>query len=395
MSKNWKRYVSIAVGALAVVAGVIWAYMPSSILVEIAPVVRGDFQRVIEEDGKTRVRDRYVVSAPIGGRLLRMRWKAGDNVEHDAVVAQLVPTPSGLLDARTRRELQEQFGAADASVLQADAEIRRLNVVLEDKRTEFERARKLLSDRFISQAEFDRARMAVAAAEKTLEVAKAQKHVSEHRLDEARAALSTGDRSSRGDFKLVAPIAGSVLRVLQESETVVNVGQPLLELADPDNIEVVVELLTDDAQLVAPGAPVVMQRAGLTPLQGVVRLVEPAARTKISALGIEEQRVNVIIDMTSPRDERGNLGDGYKLGVQIQVERQSNAITVPVGAVFAHNEGAAVFAVDDAGRARLRSIKTGSSNRSHATILSGLTESDRVIVYPSDVIADGVKVKSH
>lgn len=393
MNKKLKRYALIAVTVLLVAGVIVWAFRPPPIVVETAQATRSDFQRTVEEDGKTRVRDRYVLSAPVAGRLLRMPWKAGDRVKAEDVVAILLPTPSALLDARTRRELQEQLGAADAAVTQSGAESRRAAVVLEEKRIDFERARKLLADKFISQADFDRARMAFEAAERAVEAAKAQRHVAEHQLDQARAALSLGERGRGGEFKLVAPINAAILKVVRESEAVVGVGEPLLELADPGNVEVVVELLTDEAQLVTRGAKATLQRQSLPALRGEVRLVEPSARTKISALGVEEQRVNVIIDITSPKEEWSSLGDGFRLGVSVEVERRANALTVPAGAVFNHAEGAAVFVVGGNGRAHLRGVKTGSSSRTHTVIDSGLNDGETVIVYPSDAITDGVSVK--
>jgi HlyD family secretion protein len=397
----------------ATVALIVWAFAPRPVQVELAAVRAGHFEITVDEDGKTRVRDRYVISAPLAGRLSRIALREGDTIEHNAVLATLTPTLPPLRDARTVWELTARVETADAMVSRAQTRIEGAKVALEQTRNTLKRDEKLAGGHFISASQLDTDRLAVRAAQKELDSATEDRHVAGHELDQARAALvaiRSGDSGTTFDIR--APVAGRVLRVLQPSEGTVALGTPLLEIGNTGEMEIIVELLTGDALQAKPGSPVRIERwGGTTPLTGRVRRVEPAAFTKISALGIEEQRVNVLIDITSPPADWQALGDGYRVGVRIVALARDNVLQVPVSAVFpqtlanANTEGSstshdhdadttmAVFVAED-GRARLRSVKIGGRNAEDAWIVSGLAASDRVIIYPGDAVSDGVRVQA-
>lgn len=386
-----------------------WAFAPRPVQVELATASVGRFEITIDEDGKTRVRDRYVVSAPLAGRLSRIALREGDAVAPDAALAALAPTLAPMLDTRTRTELAARIEAADAMVVRAQTRIERAKVALEQARTVLKREEKLAADRFISANQLDNDRLAVRAAQKELDSAIQDRHVAGHELDQARAAHAAVRSDDDATFAVRSPVAGRVLRVLQPSAGTVALGTPLLEIGDTGEMEIVAELLTGDALQANPGTPVRIERwGGAAPLAGKVRRVEPAAFTKISALGVEEQRVNVLIDITSPPERWRALGDGYRVGVRIVALARDDVLRVPVSAVFPSTlprarsaeddaqDGAramAVFVVD-AGRARLRQIAVGGRNGEDAWIVAGLRAGERVIVYPGDAVTDGGRVEA-
>ncbi len=392
----WRRWPWL-VGGAAALALLAWALVPRPVEVEVAQAVRGPFEKTVDEDGKTRVRDRYVVSAPLAGRLLRVELKAGDAVERGTALATLVPAAPSLLDARAVQELSERVGAAEAEELRAAAATERAQVALDLARSEQERNRDLASQGFTSKQALERSQRDVELKTKELAAARFESHAAEHQLSLARAALTraragAGERGSGERWEIRSPVSGRVLRVAQESEAVVGVGAPIVELGDPGNLEVVVDVLTADATLIRPGADVRLDRgAGTPPLAGRVRLVEPAAFTKVSALGVEEQRVNVVIDFTSPPAEWQDLADGYRIDARIVVDRRADAIVVPAGALFRHGAQWGVFVVDG-GRARLRVVEPGPRAGAAAVIASGVEPGERVVVYPGDAVRDGARV---
>ena len=395
------------VGGIAtavLVALLVWAFAPRPLPVEIATARVGRFERTLDEDARTRVRDRYVISAPLAGRLSRIALREGDAIEHDAVLATLTPALPPMLDARTEAQLAARVETADAAVSRADARIARARTALAQARSTLKREEGLARDRFIAASQLENDRLAVRGAEQELESAKQDQHVAGHELEQSRAALAAVRDDDAAAFAVRAPVAGRVLRVAQTSEGMVALGTPLLELGDTAEMEIVGELLTTDALQATPGMPVRIERwGGPTPLAGRVRRVEPAAFTKISALGVEEQRVNVLIDLTSPRETWQALGDGYRVGVRIVVVARDDVLLVPVSAVFprpgAAGEGddasrrMAVFAIEN-GRARLREVEIGGRNGNDAWIVSGLRAGERVIVYPGDAVAEGVRVEA-
>lgn len=389
--------------ALAATAALlVWAFAPRPLQVELATASVGRFEITIDEDGKTRVHDRYVVSAPLAGRLSRIALHEGDAIEHDAVLATLAPTLAPMLDTRTAAELAIRVETTDAMVARAQTRIERAKVALEQARNILKRDEKLAAGRFISANQLDTDRLAVRAAQKELDSAVQDHHVAGHERDQARAALAavrSGDDDTA--FAVRAPIGGRVLRVLQPSAGTVALGTPLLEIGNTGEMEIVAELLTGDALQAKPGTPVRIERwGGTAPLAGKVRRVEPAAFTKISALGVEEQRVNVLIDITSPPEQWRALGDGYRVGVRIVALARDDVLRVPVSAVFPRAQSTgdaramAVFVIDADRRARLRPVEVGGRNGEDAWIVSGLRAGDRVIIYPGDAVEDGARVEA-
>lgn len=394
------------VAVVATVAALAWAFAPRPVEVEVAQASTGAFQTTLDEDGKTRLRDRYLVSAPLAGLVGRIVLREGDAVEAGAVLATITPVLAPLLDERTRREQQLQVEIAQAQRQRAVARHEGAKVGLQQARNELQRSEQLAKQGYVSATKLDTDRLAAQAAQRELEAAAEELHVAEHGIEQARAALaavSGGVRAARG-FAVRAPVAGRVLRIVQASEGAAALGAPLLELGDTARLEVVAELLTTDALQARPGSPVLIERwGGPGTLQGRVRLVEPAAFTKVSALGVEEQRVKVLIDITSPAEQWRALGDGYRVGVRVITLTLADALRVPVSAVFplpagddgmnpGNGGGMGVFVVER-GRARLQPVQLGARNGAQAWIRSGLAPDATVIVYPGNTVRDGVRVK--
>jgi len=387
--------------ALAVLALLAWAFAPRPVEVEVAAADRGVFETVIAEEGRTRLRQRYAVSAPLTGRLARITLEAGDAVTAGATVATLMPTLAPMLDDRTRQELSARVRAAQANVQRAGSQAEAARVALTQARSAMQRSAQLVQQGFVSPIQAETDALAVRAAQQSLDAAIEGRHVAEHELTMARAALGAvqgggvgAGASAGGVFEVRAPVGGRVLRVLQPSEGVVALGTPLLEIGDTAQLEVVAELLTTDALLAHPGSAVRIEEwGGPGVLEGRVRAVEPAAYTKVSALGVEEQRVLVHIEFLSPAERWQALGDGFRVDVRIVTQRVDDALRVPVSAVFPRPDGSGpgVF-VMDGGRARVVPVTVGGRNGQHAWVRQGLAEGDTVIVYPPATVADGARV---
>jgi HlyD family secretion protein len=400
-----RKLVLSGAAGVAVVAALAWAFAPRPVEVEAAAAVLARFEATIDEDGRTRLAERYTVSAPLAARLARITLREGDAVAAGDVVATLTPVLAPLLDERSAREAQARVEGAQAQLARAGTRIERARVAVELSRIELRRSEQLARDGFVAPTKLDGDRLALQVAQKEQESAVQERHIAEHELEQARAALSAlrpGGGGGRG-FAVRAPIAGQVLRVAQASEGTVAPGTPLVELGDLARLEVLAELLTTDALRAQPGTPVRIERwGGPGVLQGRVRRVEPAAFTKVSALGVEEQRVNVIIELTSPREQWRALGDGYRVSLRIVVLAEERALQVPASAVFPHpaGDGAggaagtehAVFLID-AGRARLAPVTLLARNDSMAWIGEGPAAGARVIVYPPAAVRDGVRVR--
>jgi HlyD family secretion protein len=391
------RTIAIAVGIAAVAGVLYWAFQPQPVGVETATIARGPFRKTVDEDGKTRVRERYVVSAPVPGRLLRVELKAGATVERGTLLATLAPAAPAPLDARTEQEYRERANSAEALRLKASANVERARVALAQAKADVARATKLADQGFTSKQALENAQREVELKAKEQAAAEFESDSAEHQEALARSALTryrqeTGGRT-RGDvWQLRSPVAGTVLRVAQESESVVAAGAPIIELGDPRELEVVVDVLTSDAAAIKPGAVVELDHGGGVPmLPGRVRLVEPAAFTKLSALGVEEQRVNVVIDFAAPATPWGNIGDAHRVDARITVDTRDDAVLVPVGALFRDRDGWAVYVLRE-GRARLAPLQLGPRSGREAVVERGLEPGDRVIVYPADTVRDGVRV---
>lgn len=388
-----RNTIALVIAGLAAAALVAWALQPRPVSVETAPVVRGPFELTVSDDGKTRVRERYVVSAPLAGRLDRIALEEGDRVKQGQVIALLTPTAPALLDARTAREMQARVGAAEARLSGARAERLRAEAQRDQARADFDRQAKLAQEGFLAPSAREQAALALRSAERSVDAARFAEDAALHDLQQARAALrlyQSGEPRAR--WEVTAPVSGSVLRVAQKSEGPVALGAPLVELADARALEAVVDVLSQEAVAIRPGMPARVELGqGVPPLAATVRLVEPAAFTKISALGIEEQRVNVVLDFSDPLDGVKTLGDGFRVEAHIVTQRRDDAIKVPVGALFRDGEGWAVFVAEN-GRARKRRVEVSLRNTVEAVAEKGLAAGERVIVYPSDALGDGARL---
>ena len=410
MTMKLSTKIAIGVGALTLAALLVWSFAPRPVEVEVATARIGAFEQAITEDGKTQLRERYVVSAPLAGRLARIALTEGDRVAANAVVATLTPVLPPMLDERSRREQTSRVEASEANVQRASARIARTRITLEQARNDLARTEQLARQGFVAPIRLDNERLAVQAAQREVDAAVQEQHVARHELEQARAALqaSRGAPGSAGAFELRSPIDGLVLRVVQTSEATVALGSPLIELGDLRDIEIVVELLTTDALSAPPGSRVRIERwGGPAALEGRVRRIEPAAFTKVSALGVEEQRVRVLIDITSAPSQWQALGDGFRVEAHIVTLAIDQALTVPVSAVFplpaaagpAGDGGPAtreprfgVFVVRD-GRAHLTPVDIGARNGSTAWVRSGVAAGSNVIIYPSADVTDAAKVR--
>ena len=391
-----KTWMMLAAGAAVGVALFAWAFAPRPLGVELAAASEGPFETSIEEDGKTRLRDRFVVAAPLAGTLARITLREGDAVEAGTPLASITPVLPAMLDERTRREQQLRVEITQAQTQRVAARIEGAKVGLAQARNEQQRSEQLARQGFVAPTKLESDRLSVLAAQKELEAAVEEGHVAGHEVEQARAALMAATRPGAGagkGFAVRAPIAGRVLKVAQASEGPVALGAPLVELGDTARLEVVAELLTADALRAAPGSAVRIERwGGDGVLEGRVRLVEPAAFTKVSALGVEEQRMRVLIDLVSPAQRWASLGDGFRVGVRIVTRSLPKVLKVPVSAVFPRPEGGDAVFVVEGGRARLVPVQLGARNGQEAWIESGLAAGVQVIVYPPPATRDGLRV---
>ena len=387
------RIVLIA-ALLALAALVAWALQPQPVAVETAQVTRGAFEQAVTDDGKTRVRDRYVIHAALAGRVERIGLDAGDSVKQGQAVALLTPTEPALLDARTQRELQERIGAAEAQAARARAEAHKVLAQRDQAAADVKRQAKLAESGFVSATAREQAELALRTAERSVDAARYAEEAARHDLAQARAALTRSQSGAAGPkWEVASPVSGSVLKVVQKSEGAVGLGAPLLEVADARSLEAVVDVLSQEAVAIRPGMAARMEiGVGVPPLRAIVRLVEPAAFTKISALGVEEQRVNVVFDFDGPLDRVWTIGDGFRVEAHIITHRVEDAIKVPVGALFREGEGWAVF-VAEGNRAVKRNVKVPRRNGADAMVEEGLKPGERVVVYPSDALRDGSRLE--
>lgn len=396
MLKWVKRFILLAaVGGAAYL--VVRLLEPAPIAVQTELVVRGPLRGVVEAQGATRIKDRFVVAAPTTGHMLRITLRPGDEVQAGQEIAAIEPLISPLLDSRTRAEIEARAAAADAAVVEAEAAVRRAALAADRARREMERAKSLVSSGLITPQALDAAEFEHALRAREVEAASLALETARRTAQAARAPLAeatgTGNPHGVGSrVSVLAPATGRVLRVYQESAGPVQAGTPLLEIGDPAAIEVVVDVLTTDAVATVPGSPVEIHGwGGKEVLRGVVRLVEPLAFPKISPLGVEERRVNVLVDPAGDPATWRALGGGFRVEARIVVWEEAAALRVPVGAVFRKNNGWAVFVVEG-GRASLRPIRLGRRGTDGYEVLGGLSEGERVVMYPAGAIADGAEV---
>ena len=391
-----KKKIAWTTGGLIVLALLAWAFMPRATEVEVAKVTQGRFERSVMEDGKTRLRDRYVVSTPLTGRVARITLRQGDNVARDATVATLWPLVPALLDERARDQQNAHIGTLEASVSRAKANVGHAVAALEQARADLKRNEALAKEGFISPNQNETGRLTLRLREQELESARQEENGARHELDQSRIALRQYSSASTGaqqrPWQIKSPVSGKILKIQQQSEGMVQAGTALMEVGDPTQLEVVVDVLTEDAAQITPGTPVQLSNwGGSETLEGRVRLIEPAAFTKVSALGVEEQRVNAVIDITSAPDKRTTLGDGFKVDVRVLVQVVENAIKIPVSALFPVGSRSALFVVEG-GRARQREIEVSARNGVEAWVKTGLAPGTSVIVYPPTSLQDGARV---
>jgi HlyD family secretion protein len=383
-----------AAGLIALI--LIMAFWPKPAAVDLAPVKRGPLTITIDEEGKTRVRNHFVVSAPVAGRVQRIELEPGDRVvRNETVVAIFSPADPVLLDFRSRKEAEANVKAAEAGLGRAKAECERTAAEERHAQSELARTRALYKDGLAARQSFDAAENEARTSVEALRAAEFSVAGAEHEATMARARLLSNSREP-GDpqppIVLRAPITGVVLKRLRESEAIVPAGDPLVELGDPKQLEIASDFLSTDAVRIRPGYPVQIERwGGEGVLHGRVRRIEPAGYMKVSALGVEEQRVSVLIDFDDPFNAWKRLGDAYRVEVRVIVWQAQDVLKTPTSSLFRRGENWAVFAVEN-GLARLRTVEIGQRNGSEAQALKGLSESEIVIVHPSDAVKDGVRI---
>lgn len=390
----WVKRGVLAAVLVAIGAAIVWALLPKPAPVETAVVRRGPLTVTVDEDGRARVQDRYVVVAPLAGTLARIELHPGDAVAAGAELARIAPSPPPLLDTRTRRELDGRIAIARARQRQAGTAVARAEAARQYADTELERTARLADRGGVAGAERDRQQLSADLAARELESARFGAAIAADELATALAlAARLGKPATDGEELAVrAPVPGLVLRVITASEGAVGPGTPLVELGDPARLEIVIDVLTADAARIARGAAVELTGWGGPALRGAVRLVEPSATTRVSALGVEEQRVAVIVDLLDPPSAWHGLGDGWRVEARIVVAAAAEVTLVPLAAVFRDGDGWAVYAVEG-GRARLRRVVLGRRSATDAEVESGLAPGARVIFHPGERIADGVRVE--
>ena len=389
----------ILLGLLLLVVGaaIFLALRKPAVEVETAEVGRGSLVVTVDDLGETRVRDLFVVSAPITGQLLRVPLKSGDPVVPGAtVLARIQPVQPNPLDSRSYAQGLAAVRSSSAVAQAARARIVEASAAQALAEQEYGRAQQLARRGFVSRARVDEARAALDRSRAAVVEARQSANAAQSDLARARAALmgaSTRPAGARA-ITVTSPVQGFVLTVPQESERVVAAGTPLVEVGDPDRLEIVTDLLSADAVRVSPGAEVLIEDwGGDRPLKGRVRRVEPFGFTKISALGVEEQRVNVIVDLAEPRDAWLRLGHGYRATIRIVVTSKQNLLKVPISALVRKGEGWSVFTIDEQARARQVSVELGPMNDREAAVIRGLILNQKVILHPGERIAEGVRIK--
>ena len=383
-------------------AGAYWAFQPQPVLVDVEEVLRGPLEVTINEDGKTRIKEKYIVSTPVAGRLQRIEFREGDRVTTGStVVATIQPSNPSLLDARTLAQAKARVSAADAAVNRAESRLAQTEIDLKQAKKEYDDAEELFQSKSISETKYELAKSKHQSCEEQKKAASFDRDIAIYELKLAQSALlhvqpgkdGKDHLSSSEFFAIRSPIDGVVLRVLQESSTIVTPGTPIMELGDPDDLEIVVDLLSSDAVKIGPGTQVkIEQWGGANALTGVVRLVEPSAFLKISALGVEEQRVNVVVDFELPSENSGRIGDGYRVEARMITNRNENVLKVKTSALFREQNRWAVFVLQDK-KVKLTFVEIGQRNDQEAEVLGGLTEGQQVVMQPSRATTSSTKCR--
>ncbi|MDH4028036.1 MAG: efflux RND transporter periplasmic adaptor subunit [Nitrospirota bacterium] len=393
LSRRTWLYILSAVIILSIGYG----FMPKPVLVETDEVRRGQMRVVIKEAGKTRVENRFVVSAPVAGYALRIDLDVGDKVSQGQVMTELEPLRSNVLDPRSRAEAAARVSAAEAAISSAKENAHAAKAAAEFAKKEFDRITQLFSDGLVTQAKLDETETEKRRTEASLRASDFAVDIARHQLEAARTALrysAAGNGDLRQRVVIKSPVNGRILKIERKSEGVVNEGQALIEIGDLRALEVEADVLSADAVRIRPGMPVIFERwGGEGDLEGKVRVIEPAGFTKISALGVEEQRVLVISDIVSPAEKWAELGDGYRVEASFILWEAPDVLQVPTSALFRYKDSWAVFAVRN-NKAELNSVELGYNNGLSAEVISGLAVSDIVITHPDSSIRDGARVRS-
>jgi HlyD family secretion protein len=384
-----RRRIAYAAAALLLVLAVAWSMRPSPVEVETGVVSRGPLRVTVDEDGTTRVADRYVVAAPVSGRVERIRLREGDAVAVGTVVARIASAPA---DPRTVLQGEARAAAATSLQREAEAQLARGRAALAQARREAERARTLAAAGALSRSAREEAELAAVTRAREVDAAVARVRSAAAEVDAARAALTDADPagSASAPVEVRSPVAGRVLRVPERSARAVAAGTPLLELGDADALEVVVDVLSADAVGIRPGAPVeITDWGGAGVLRGSVRRVEPSAFTRVSALGVEEQRVNVVAELAA---RPAGLGDGFRVEARIVTWAAPRVLRLPAAALFRDGDGWSAYVVED-GRARKRAVRIGRRGEDTVEVLGGLADGASVVLFPSDQVRDGARVR--
>jgi HlyD family secretion protein len=387
--KLQRKYAWYAGGMALTTLLVLWMLRPESVAVETATAAIGPLTATVGDEGQTRVRDRHMVTSPVPGRLERISLEVGDPVRPGMVVARLAPVP---LDARSRQQAEAALAASRDLERSAAAAVGEARGGLEQARADRQRAERLVAGGGIAPAEVERLQILEQVRERELEAAEGRASAAAHDVDAARSALlssDTGPGSSGRTLNLTCPVGGRVLAIAERSARTVAPGEPLLEVGDPADLEVVVDLLSADAVKVEPGMPMLLSGwGGDSVLEGRVRRIEPSGFTKISALGVEEQRVNIVGDLVNPTPA---LGDRFRVDVAVVLWQSDSVLKVPSSALFRRGSGWALFVVED-GRARERQVTIGHESGTESEVLQGVAPGDRLIRHPTDQVRDGVRV---
>lgn len=393
-----KATMAAALGTAAL-AGLAWLALPRPVAVETATVDRGDVVATVREEGRTRIRERYTVASPLAGQLARITLEEGDPVRAGTtVVARIEPREPSLLDPRDREEAEARVRAAEDEFARATAMLVHAEALRVNAEDEERRAARASQEGALSIQELERTRSAAIVARAARDAASSAVETAGHGLEVARAALRRGDGDPASwTLEVTSPADGTVLRKFRESRTPVEPGDPLVEIGDPHDLEIVVDCLSADAVAIRPGDDAaILAWGGPSALSARVRLVEPAAFTETSALGVEEQRVNVVLDLVDAPEARPGLGDAFRVEAVITVDRIDSAVRIPQAALVPSRDGGSwgAFALAG-GRARWRPLELGLRGDTHAEVRRGLSPGERVIVYPPDGVADGVRVAPH
>ena len=392
-----KRRLILLLCTIVFIAALAYAFRPQPVPVEVARVTRGPLQVTINNQGKTRIKERYVVSAPLSGRLLRVDLHPGDRVEEGkTLLTAIEPSDAALLDPRARGEAEARVKATEAAKQRAVPVLERTRATAEVARVELERAQRLTAEGAMSRQDLDNAELKARTAQEDLRAAEFALRIAEFEFEQATAVLTGASRpNGSGDshFEIRSPVDGALLRVFQESAIVVSAGTRLLEVGNPADLEVEIDVLSSDAVRIKPGDKVLLEHwGGDKPLEARVRVIEPAGFLKVSALGVEEQRVLVIADFLSTPEQRRGLGDAYRVEARVIISEADDALKIPVGALFRAGGEWAAFKVER-GRAIQRVVQLGRRNDADAEVIGGLAEGEVFIAHPGDRVRDGIKVR--